>query len=137
MDTNCCIFTGRLTRDAELKTVSTGLKICNFSMAFSEITKDSTNPQNHIYRPNYIDCVIYGGYGEALFPILKKGREVTITSRLHQERWQKDGKNFSRIVFYVNNLIAQREPKSQIPPVNQLPPSDVNGNLDYFEPQEV
>lgn len=137
MDTNCCIFTGRLTKNAEMKVLPNGNPITTFSLGFSEPRKSKTEPDRHEYYSNYINCVIFGNYGKVLFPALKKGQEITVTTRLHQNRWEKDGKKYSGYDFIVNNAILQRQPKKADGQAQEDPlRSSTNLNSD-FEPEEI
>lgn len=137
MDTNCCIFTGRLTKDAELKKLPSGLSIVNFSLGFSEPKKSKTIEGQHEYYSNYINCSIFGNYGEALFPMLKKGQEITVTTRLHQNRWESNGEKRQSYDFIVNNAILQRPPKKANPQNAQTSQSQVPSFSNEFEPQEL
>jgi len=97
---NRVIEIGRLVRDCELKYSNTGTAICNFSIAVSEyIGKDRED------YSNYFDCVIYGKRAESLNPYLKKGQQVGIDGRLHQNRWtNQEGENRSKIQIKVSDL---------------------------------
>ena len=110
-NTNVVVQTGRVTRAAELKYTPGGMPICTFSIAVNERTKkkDSEEYEN---RPNFFDVVCYGNYGKALQPYLTKGREVTVTGKLHQDRWESDGSKYSRIHIIAQNIEPQREPRT-------------------------
>lgn len=137
MDTNCCIFTGRLTQNAEQKTLPNGLVIVNFSLAFSEPKKSKTEAGKYEYYSNYVNCTIFGNYGKALFPALKKGQEATVTCRLHQNRWEDNGVKRSSYDFVVNNLILQRPPKKQAAQTGQDKAAESAVNQDEYIPQEI
>lgn len=107
MNTNVCVFTGRLIKTALLNELPNGSYICNFCIAVDESLKDNAK------WTNFINCSIYGKYAESLVKYLKKGVEVTVTCRLHQNRWKKEDKNHNSYVFYVDNLMLQRTPKAE------------------------
>lgn len=110
MAINNCVFNGRLVANAETKVVSDTFSVTNFAIAINERIKDKDG-NGWTDRPNYVNLSLFGKYGETLRPLLKKGREVTVVARLHQERWEKDGKKFERIIFYCDNIVLQRESK--------------------------
>ena len=54
---------------------------------------------------SYFDCTLFGKTAENLKPYLTKGQKVFIDGVLKQERWtDKEGKNQSKVVIYVNEL---------------------------------
>lgn len=120
MNTNVCVFTGRVVSNAETKVINESFSITSFAIAVNEKVKDSSKESGYGDRANFINMAIFGNYGDRLRPALTKGREVTVTCRFHQDRWSKDGKNYDRAVFYVDNIVIQREPKAKTE--NNVPP---------------
>ncbi len=109
-NTNVVVLTGRCVRPAELKYIKAGLAVCTFSVAVNERVKKKGSDECE-NRPNYFDIVCYGNYGKAMQAYLTQGREVTVTGRLHQDRWEAEGKKFSRVNVIAENMEIQREPK--------------------------
>lgn len=99
-DTNVFICSGRLTKAAELKFLSTG-SVCNFSLAANYSYKSNGE---WVSRPDYFDCAIWGKYGESLAKSLTKGRLITIQGRLKQDRWEKNGIHYSKISVIVSEV---------------------------------
>lgn len=114
MNTNISVFTGRITKTAEMKQLANQTLVTTFSIAVNERVHKQGTKDEYESRPNFIDIVVWGNYGKALLPSLTKGREVTITCRLHQDRWEKDGHKYSKIAFYADNIEVQREPKNTV-----------------------
>lgn len=108
---NSVIEIGRLTKNAEMKLSKAGSAIVNFTIGVSELCKAENG--EFATRSNFFDVVMFGRYAQACMQSLTKGREVAIKGRLKQERWTKDGKNYSRIVIYAEDLQVLREPKNQ------------------------
>ena len=113
MNTNVCVFTGRVVSNAETKVIREGFSVTSFAIAVNEKIKDSTKESGYGDRANFINMIIFGNYSDRLRPALSKGREITATCRFHQDRWTKDGKNYDKAVFYVDNVVIQREPKAK------------------------
>ena len=59
--------------------------------------------------------------GENLTPYLIKGKQVAIEGHLQQQRWEKDGQKFSKIVIIADNveLCGGREGNGQSAPAPQ------------------
>ena len=98
-DLNHVVLIGRLTRDAELKTLSNGQAVCKFSIAVNRRQKDS---ENWIDIANFFDIVIWGRQGESLHKFLVKGKMIAVDGELRQDRWQADGQNRSKIEIVAN-----------------------------------
>lgn len=109
-DTNLTVLEGRLTRSAELKYSKNNCAICTFSIANNESVKGPDG--NWTNLANFFDCVIYGKYGESMSKHLKKGRGVTVTGKLKQDRWEKDGQKYSRVTVKVQELSLSFDGKS-------------------------
>lgn len=106
---NSVILIGRLVKQAELKISKSGSAIVNFTVGVSELQK--AEPGEFVTRSNFFDVTAFGKYPQACMQSLTKGREVAIKGRLKQERWEKDGKHYSKIAIYADDLQILREPK--------------------------
>lgn len=93
---------GRLTRDAELKYTTTGNGICEFALAVNERKKQG---DEWVDVANYFDVTLFGRRGEALNQYLVKGKQVGISGRLQQQRWEnKEGQKRSRVVVIAAEI---------------------------------
>lgn len=101
MPINGATITGNLVRDSELKALPSGTSVLNFSVAVNERRKKGDEWEDY---PNYFDCVMYGKRAESIARYLRKGTKVTVDGRLHQSRWEKDGKRNSRVEIIVDEL---------------------------------
>ena len=100
-DINVFTFTGRLTRDAEMKTTSRGDAILSFSVACNGQKKDG---ERWIDDPSFFDCSMFGKRGGSICLYMTKGKQVGISGTLKQERWESSGEKKSRIVVRVNDI---------------------------------
>lgn len=75
MNSVCLI--GRLTRDPELRTTSSGISNCRFSLAVA----DRPGPDGES-RTNFINIVTWRGQADNVAKYCKKGSQVGITGRL-------------------------------------------------------
>ncbi len=100
-DLNTWTGVGRLTRDAELKYTQGGFAITTFALASTESVKKGEKWEDYT---NYLDCKLLGRMGEGLGKYLTKGKQVAITARLHQDRWEKDGQKRSKMVLVVDDI---------------------------------
>ena len=113
MSINSVILTGNITRDSELRFTAAGNAVLEFGIACNERVK---NKQTGVYEdyPNFLDCTLFGARAEKLESMVRKGVKVTVKGRLHQDRWQdKQGKNCSKIVMYVDDIDLMQKPKQE------------------------
>jgi single-strand DNA-binding protein len=80
-DINTITVTGRCTRDAEVREVRNGDKVCNVAIACNGYKKDEP--------PTYFDLVIWGKKA-GVAPFLKKGQAVGVTGRFALRKWEKN-----------------------------------------------
>lgn len=100
-DFNKVTLIGRLTRDADLKYLTTGTAIAAVSLASNRSVKKQDIWETEV---SYFDANIYGRMAENLKPYLTKGKMILIAGHLKQDRWEKDGQKFSRIKIEVEDV---------------------------------
>jgi single-strand DNA-binding protein len=109
-DQNTITISGNLTRDAELKYTSSGTALIKFSIANSRSIKKGDTYED---IPMFFNIQKYGKAGEALHKDLIKGRNVSITGELRQDRWQDDsGQQKSIIYIMAEKIILGRTPRN-------------------------
>jgi single-strand DNA-binding protein len=97
---------GRLTRDAEIKTIPSGKMVLQFTLA--------SNPSWNRDDPAvFIECQLWGDRGTRLSDFLKKGSRVCVHGTLKQETWTgADGQKKSKFrvdLSYVNLLDGRKQ----------------------------
>jgi len=100
-DLNSVNLIGRLTRDAELRYSSGGMGICKFSIAVNRSVKKNGKWQD---EASFFDCTVFGKTAENIDQYLTKGQQVCISGELVQNRWEKDGRQMSRVEINVNHV---------------------------------
>jgi single-strand DNA-binding protein len=101
IDINHVVLVGRLTRDAELKSIASGQAVCKFSIAVNRRRKNGEQWED---EPNFFDVVVWGRQGESLHQYLVKGKLIGVDGELRQDRWQQDGQNRSKVEIVANNI---------------------------------
>jgi len=100
-DLNSVVIVGRLTNDAKLEYTNSGLAICSFSIANNKDIKKGDKWEKYA---SFFDVTLFGKHGEAVSKYLTKGGQVAIQGEIKQDRWEKDGKNHSKIKIIANNI---------------------------------
>ena len=95
---NKAILIGRLTRDPELRSTSTGRNVCQFSIA---VNRNFTNA-NGEREADFINCVVWDKQAENLARYQKKGNQIAVDGRIQTRNYDdKDGKR-----VYVTEILA-------------------------------
>ena len=101
VDINHVVLIGRLTRDAELKSIASGQAVTKFSIAVNRRRKNGDQWED---EPNFFDVIVWGRQGESLHQYLVKGKMVCVDGELRQDRWQQDGQNRSKVEVVANYI---------------------------------
>ena len=102
---NIMLLKGNLTRDPELRSVTTGDKqtsVVSFTVAVSkEFTRANGNQDKIV---SYIQCEAWDSGAEAISASFRKGDLVIIEGSLRNDSWEKDGVKHSTLKVRVNNF---------------------------------
>lgn len=95
---NQVILMGRLTRDPEMRTTTTGKSIASFSLAVDRNTQDD--------QADFFDVTAWEKLGELANQYLSKGRRCLVQGRLRQDSWddKETGKKRSRIEVVATDI---------------------------------
>jgi single-strand DNA-binding protein len=84
---NRVIITGNLTRDPDLRSLPSGMPVCELGVAVNHRRKDQATDQ-WVEEPNFFNVVVFGAQGENCAQYLSKGRPVAIDGRLRWSSWE-------------------------------------------------
>lgn len=96
------IGVARLGKDAELRRMTNGEPVVNFTVAWNWGKKDDKGMR----ASQWLDCAVFGPLGERLIDYLKKSTQVFISGRdLHVETFQKrDGSTGNRLCATIDSI---------------------------------
>ena len=88
---NQVILMGRLTRDPEQRTTTSGRTVVSFSIAVDRMGQDD--------QADFFDVTAWEKLGDLVMQYLAKGRRVLVQGRLRQDSWddKETGKKRSRV----------------------------------------
>lgn len=118
-DCNVVVIEGHLTSPASLSRFQDGTAYCNFTVANNETYKGQDGEYHSI--ASFFDCTVKGAYAEAMSKHLIKGRALTVTGRLKQQVWEKDGQKRSRVIINVKDIHLRPMMNNEGQQVNQVP----------------
>ena len=87
---NKCIILGRLGKDPELKTMTNGNKVANFSVATSKKWKDKGTGEEKS-KTTWHNIVIWGNLADVAARYLHKGDNVYLEGEIDNRSYEKDG----------------------------------------------
>lgn len=95
---NQVILMGRLTRDPEQRTTTSGRTVVSFSIAVDRQAQDD--------QADFFDVTAWEKLGELVMQYLSKGRRVLVQGRLRQDSWEdkETGKRRSRIEVVASDV---------------------------------
>jgi single-strand DNA-binding protein len=95
---NQVILMGRLTRDPETRTTSSGKSVTSFSLAVDRQTQDD--------QADFFDVTAWEKTGELVQQYLSKGRRVLVQGRLRQDSWddKETGKKRSKVEVVATDV---------------------------------
>lgn len=101
-DLNQVIVSGRLTRDASLKSLSSGSSLVEISIASNRIWNDRNG--NKQEETVFIDIDLWGKQADYFGKNLKKGDYIMVTGRLRRETWEAEGQKRSKLSIRADKI---------------------------------
>lgn len=102
MSINKAVFTGNLTRDAELRATRGGSSVLAFTVAVNDRRRQG---DEWVDVANFIDCAVFGRRADALAPHLRKGVKVAVEGKLRYSAWEADdGTRRSKVSVAVEDI---------------------------------
>ena len=126
---------GNLTAAAILSRWQDGTPYCKFTIANNESYKDQNGQWQDI--TSFIDCQMRGAYAEAMAKHLLKGRHISVTGRMKQNRWTDEaGQKHSTIYVKVNEVSLAPggfSQKTETPDTQPAPGPEPTENFDDLD----
>lgn len=98
---NRATIIGNLTRDPELKSLPSGVKVASFSVATNRVWYDQNKQKQE--ATDYHNIVSFGKQAETIAQYMKKGSSIYVEGRLQTRSWEQDGKK-----NYRTEIIAEK-----------------------------
>ena len=104
---NSWTIAGNLGGNPDLRYTAQGTAVCTFSLATSHgwgSNKDTV----------WVDVVVWGKQGEACAEHLEKGKKVFAIGEGRLRKWEKDGKNYSKLELTAKDIKFISESKGSV-----------------------
>ncbi len=99
---NKAFVIGNLTRDPELKSLPSGIKVATLSLATNRVWKDKSGARQE--SSDFHNVVVFGNQAETVSQYLKKGSSLLVEGRMQTRSWDaQDGTK-----KYRTEIVADR-----------------------------
>ena len=92
---NKVILMGNLTRDPDMRTVGSGMKVARLRLAVNERRRDRDGQLQDF--PIFVDVDVWDKSAELCGQYLVNGSGILVEGRLQQDTWEKDGVKHSAL----------------------------------------
>lgn len=100
---NKAIVIGNLTRDPELRSLPSGVKVCSFSLATNRVWKDKNGARQE--STDYHNVVVFGRQAETVAQYMKKGSSILVEGRMQTRSWDDKTSGEKK---YRTEIVADR-----------------------------
>lgn len=100
---NKAILIGNLTRDPELRSLPSGIKVCSFSLATNRVWKDKNGSRQE--STDYHNVVVFGRQAETVAQYMKKGSSILVEGRMQTRSWDDKTSGEKK---YRTEIVADR-----------------------------
>jgi|SRR3989344_1594226 len=133
---NKALIIGNLTRDPELRSLPSGVKVCSFSVATNRVWKDKNDARQE--STDYHNVVVFGRTAETVAQYMKKGSSILVEGRIQTRSWEDKNSGEKK---YRTEIVAERTqfgPKgsgsgSGAPAVAKAPAESEGAAIEYPE----
>jgi single-strand DNA-binding protein len=93
---------GRVSRDAVLKTGSSGTSFCDFGIAVNRSRKKESGEWEDV--PHFFNLMLFGTRAGKMNEYLVKGQTVSVEGHLEMMSYERDGYKNTRMVLNIDDI---------------------------------
>ncbi len=128
---NSVVLIGRLTRDPELRTTTTGKNVCSFSIAVNKKFKPAGDEPD----ADFINIVAWGNSADYVVNYLTKGRLIAVEGRLQARKYMaSDGSNREVVEVVADSVTGLGRPRDENQPQTRSQTSRQAPAADEYDP---
>ncbi|MBP9837067.1 MAG: single-stranded DNA-binding protein [Candidatus Pacebacteria bacterium] len=110
MDLNRATILGRVTRDPEVRSTTSGQSVCTLSVATNRAWTDSTGTKQE--KSEFHNCVLWGKLADIAGQYVTKGRRIYLEGRIETRDWtDQAGVKKYRTELVIENMIMLDGPR--------------------------
>lgn len=108
---NKAIIAGNVTRDPELRSLPSGVKVASFSVATNRFWKDAATGERK-EMAEYHNVVVFGRQAENCAQYVKRGSQVSVIGRIQTHSWEQDGQKKYRTEIIAEDVQFGSRPQT-------------------------
>ena len=127
---NRVVLVGRITKDPELRTATSGNSVSSFTVAVDSKMKGPDGTRSTCF----VTCVCFGQTAESVTKFTRKGSLVGVEGYLNQRKYQRQDGSMASVIEVICDSVQFLEPKGarggfdEVPPFDDVPAPSGNGN---------
>jgi len=126
MSINIVAITGRLVRDPDMRTTTSGISVCSFSVAVDRPYKSGEERQ-----ADFVDCVAWRGSADFLVRYFRKCDMIGVQGHLQTRNFEtKDGQKRKATEIVVDSLSFVGGKRTASPTEETQPSADAQAFVD-------
>lgn len=106
---NKAILIGRVGRDPNNRTLESGAKMADFTMATTEYYKDKNGEKSEL--TTWHNCVVWGKLADVVIEYVKKGILLSVVGKINNRSYEKDGEKKYVTEVVVSELHMLSKPQ--------------------------
>ena len=133
---NRVVLVGRITRDPELRTATSGRSIVSFTIAVDSRMKNPDGTRG----TSFINCVAFAQTAETMAKFTRKGSLLGVEGSLNQRKYQRQDGSSASVLEVLCDSVQFLEPKGtrgdEVPPFDDAPAApteDESRNLESID----
>lgn len=100
---NKCMFIGNVGREPQVRSLNSGSKVANFSIAVSKRYRDRNGEQKD--KTDWVSCTAFGKIAEVVENLVDKGSQLYVEGEFNVENYtDSNGTNKQRTFINVGSL---------------------------------
>ena len=101
---NKVVVMGNMTRDIELRTIPSGTRVADITVAVNDRVKKG---EEWVDESTFVDITVWGKTAEFVERFGGKGKSVLIEGRLKQDKWvdKQSGQNRTKLKVVAENVV--------------------------------
>ncbi|MBN1493189.1 MAG: single-stranded DNA-binding protein [Candidatus Omnitrophica bacterium] len=131
---NKVFLIGNLTRDPELRYVTSGQPVVSFSIAVNRVFTSQSGEKKE--EASFIRVVVWGRLAEVCNEYLKKGAPIFVEGRLQSRSWEaQDGSKRNTIEVVANNIqfLGRAQGSTRSDSTREAIPADMDNEIGIGE----
>lgn len=134
---NKLMIIGNLTRDPELRTTTSGISVCSFTVAVNRRQSAQQRQEGREPEADYFRVTAWRQLGEICGKFLQKGKKVAVVGPVSVSTYEgRDGKTYASLEMTADD-VEMLSPRVSDAPVPEEPNVDAQTGMQQVDTDEL